>query len=116
MFLQGDDSRFRQGLSEATVETQHVFSGHVAFSDWLQSWDAWSRNVFRSQTVNYTNDDKMKDYLYSKQLALLVAFRGLLCSLPCQLRYHYVAFFSSQLKVNIKNQYSQLEAEQLELY
>ena len=55
--FQGDDYRLRQGLSEDTEGTQHVFSGLGAISDRLQSWDAWSQKVLKSQNVN----DKIND-------------------------------------------------------
>lgn len=56
---------------QSREETQHVFSGLGAFSDRLQSWDAWS------QKVNDKNNDRINDYLYSKRWPLLVAFRNL---------------------------------------
>lgn len=57
-----------------------MFSDLGAFSDRLQSWDAWS------QKVNDKSNDRINECLYSKQWPSVVAFRNL----------RYISLFCSE--------------------
>lgn len=95
LLLQDDESKLRQGLSEATKETHDV-------SDLLCSETGCRVEMHEAKKSSKVKKLQAKKGGFENELfkknklwALLVSFRKL-CSLPSQLRVHSGAFFIYQ--------------------